>query len=112
MMTRSNPLVVRLTILAAALIGATGVMAAAGASHGDGVRNLGAVAMICLAHGPALLALGLGRSGGRWFATAALLLALGTFVFAGDLLARQYLGQGAFPLAAPLGGLGMIGGWL
>jgi uncharacterized membrane protein YgdD (TMEM256/DUF423 family) len=86
-------------------------MAAASASHGEDARNLGAIATICLAHGPALLALGLaGR--GRLFATAALLLAFGTLVFAGDLLVRNSFGHGAFPFAAPLGGVGMIAGWI
>ncbi|MCR6673835.1 DUF423 domain-containing protein [Devosia ginsengisoli] len=100
----------RLTLALAGLIGAMGVMAAAAASHGDS-RNLGAIAAIGLAHGPALLALGLaGR--GRLLAIAAALLAAGTIIFIGDLGMREWLGHGLFPGAAPLGGLGMIGGWL
>ena len=110
-MTQTNPIARRLTIVAAGAIGAGGVMAAAGASHSGG-SNLGPVAMVCLAHGPALLALGLSSLRGRWFTAAAAFLALGTLAFAGDLLARQYLGHGASPLAAPIGGVGMIGGWI
>ena len=100
----------RLILALAGLIGAMGVAAAAASSHGDS-RNLGAIAAIGLAHGPALLALGLaGR--GRVAAIAAGLLAAGTIIFAGDLGMREWLGHSLFPGAAPLGGLGMIGGWL
>lgn len=101
----------RLTLAVAGLIGAAGVMAAAGASHGEGSRNLSAIAAICLSHGPALLALGLtGR--GRVLRLAAGLLGLGTLIFAGDLGVREWLGHGLFPGAAPLGGGGMILGWI
>ncbi|KQX40505.1 hypothetical protein ASD04_04485 [Devosia sp. Root436] len=101
----------RLTLAAAGLIGAAGVMAAAAASHGGDSRNLAAIAAIGLAHGPALLALALaGR--GRVLGIAAAFLAAGTIIFAVDLGLREWLGQGIFPGAAPLGGVGMIGGWL
>ncbi|MFN4209838.1 MAG: DUF423 domain-containing protein [Devosia sp.] len=101
----------RLVLGIAGLVGAVGVAAAAAASHDGNSRNLAAIAAICLAHGPALLALALaGR--GRVLSLAALLLAAGTVVFAGDLGMREWLGHGLFPGAAPLGGAGMIGGWL
>ncbi|KKC35573.1 hypothetical protein WH87_16110 [Devosia epidermidihirudinis] len=109
-MATGSIVVTRLTLVAAGIIGAAGVMAAAGASHGEASRNLSAVATICLAHGPALLALGLaGR--GRILRFAAVSLGLGTLVFAGDLGVREWLGHGLFPGAAPLGGGGMILGW-
>ena len=102
----------RRTMLATAgMFGGIGVMAAAAASHGEDARNLGAIATIGLAHGPALLALTLaGR--GRVLGLAAALLAVGTAIFLGDLGMREWLGRGLFPWAAPLGGVGMIGGWL
>ena len=101
----------RLTMAAAGLIGAVGVMSAAASSHGGESRNLASIAMICLAHGPALLALALaGR--GRLLGAAAVSLAVGTMIFAGDLGLREWLGHGLFAGAAPLGGLGMIGGWM
>jgi uncharacterized membrane protein YgdD (TMEM256/DUF423 family) len=110
-MSGRNDMAWRLVLALAGVIGATGVMAAAGASHGGEGRNLSAIAAIGLAHGPALLALGLaGR--GRVLGVAAGLLAIGTLVFVGDLSMREWLGQGLFPGAAPLGGAGMIGGWL
>ena len=43
---------------------------------------------------------------------AGFILGLGTIVFAGDLVARHYLGSRLFPFAAPLGGNLMILGWL
>ena len=108
-MSGQNDMAWRLVLALAGVIGACGVMAAAAASHGDS-RNLAAIATIALAHGPALLALGLvGR--GRVLGLAAALLAMGTLVFIGDLGMREWLGQGLFPGAAPLGGAGMIGGW-
>nr|WP_295886109.1 DUF423 domain-containing protein [uncultured Devosia sp.] len=101
----------RVVLAMAGMLGAIGVMAAAGASHGGEQRNLSAIAAIGLAHGPALLALALaGR--GRALGIAAALLAIGTAIFVGDLAVREWVGRGLFPGAAPLGGVGMIGGWL
>lgn len=101
----------RVALAMAGMLGAVGVVAAAGASHGGDQRNLSAIAAIGLAHGPALLALALaGR--GRMLGMAAALLATGTVVFVADLGMREWLEHGLFPGAAPLGGVGMIGGWL
>jgi uncharacterized membrane protein YgdD (TMEM256/DUF423 family) len=97
-------------IIVAALLGATGVGAAAAASHGES-RHLSAIAAICLSHGPALLALGL-AGWGRLFWWSTILLAGGTIVFVLDLGVREWLGHGLFTGAAPLGGLLMILGWL
>lgn len=110
-MTGERDVMQRLTLAAAGLVGAIGVASAAAASHGGESRNLGAIAAICLAHGPALLALALaGR--GRLLAWAGVPLALGTVIFAADLGIREWLGHGLLPGAAPLGGVAMIGGWL
>ncbi|WEK05478.1 MAG: DUF423 domain-containing protein [Candidatus Devosia phytovorans] len=99
----------RVLLAAAGLVGAVGVASAAASSHGDS-RNLGSIAMICLAHGPALLALALaGR--GRLLRFAGWILLVGTALFAGDLAVREWLGHGLFPGAAPIGGIGLIGGW-
>jgi uncharacterized membrane protein YgdD (TMEM256/DUF423 family) len=101
----------RLAIITAGFCGAAGVMAAASASHVGESRNLSAIAAICLAHGPALLALGLaGR--GRILALASILLGFGTVVFAADLGVREWRGHGLFTGAAPLGGFSMIAGWV
>ena len=100
----------RVLLALAGLIGAAGLAPPAAASHG-GSRNLAAMAMIFLAHGPVLAALALhGR--GRPLLAAASVLAMGTLVFGGDLALRQWLGHGLFAGAAPLGGGLMILGWL
>jgi len=101
-----------LILLLAGLMGAAGVALAAAATHMDDVRLLGGASAMCLAHAPALIAL---HAGGRFVRTAtiaALVLGLGTTVFAGDLAARHFWGDGLFPMAAPSGGMGMIAGWL
>ncbi|MDO9414961.1 DUF423 domain-containing protein [Pararhizobium sp.] len=98
-------------ILAAGLMGLAGVALAAAASHGD-PRLLGGASAMCLAHAPALIALYAAYDRFATAGLAALLLGLGTALFAGDLLARQYLGHGLFPMSAPAGGMLMIAGWL
>jgi uncharacterized membrane protein YgdD (TMEM256/DUF423 family) len=100
----------RVLLVLAGLIGASGVAAAAGASHGES-RNLSAMAMIFLAHAPALVAVAL-QGRGRVVLGAGAVLAVGTLVFGADLALRQWLGDGLFPGAAPLGGAAMILGWL
>ncbi len=94
----------------AGLFGASGVMAAALASHGDS-RNLAAMAMILLAHAPVLLAVAL-LARGRVLLGAAMVLALGTLLFGADLALREWAGGALFAGAAPLGGGAMILGWL
>lgn len=111
-MTFNASLLSRLTIVAAGLIGGAGIAAAAASSHGGEARNLSAIASVCLAHGPALLALGLYGLRGRMFGVAAVLLALGTLVFSGDLLSREMAGSPLFTMAAPIGGILMIAGWI
>ena len=101
----------RLLLATAGVIGAVGVMAAAGASHAAESRDLSAIAMICLAHGPALLALGL-LAQQRWLRIAGLVLAAGTVVFTADLALREFQGHGLFAMAPPLAGGAMILGWL
>lgn len=105
---QSSPLI----LLLSGFLGASGVVLAAAASHGGDGRLLGSASTMCLAHAPVLL--GLWLAGGRFktASLAAIVLALGTILFAADLLARHF-GHGAlFPMAAPIGGMGMIIGWL
>lgn len=103
-------LLTRILMMLAGLLGVVGVATAAAASHGES-RNLSAISMIFLAHAPALLALALFGKG-RVLLGAALVLAVGTLVFGGDLAMREWVGRGLLPGAAPLGGAGMILGWL
>ncbi|ASY63966.1 hypothetical protein SJ05684_c25270 [Sinorhizobium sojae CCBAU 05684] len=99
-------------LFVAGLMGLFGVAAAAAASHGTDPRLLGGASAMCLAHAPALVALYGGWTHFRTAALAALLLAAGTALFAGDLTFRHFAGHGLFPMSAPLGGLTMMAGWL
>lgn len=100
----------RLLVTVAGLCGAGGVALSAMAAHAGG-GNVGTAANFLLVHAPAFLVLGL-LGAGRWLQAAAAVLLLGLLLFAGDLLARDYLGGRLFPGAAPAGGVLMIGGWV
>ncbi|MDI7860712.1 DUF423 domain-containing protein [Rhizobiaceae bacterium n13] len=107
-----SPRLQALILLLAGITGGSGVAFAAAASHGADAYLLGNAAKICLAHGPALLALYAGYASIRTAAAAGLLLGLGTLLFAADLLSRHFSGGGLLPMAAPTGGMAMIAGWL
>lgn len=100
----------RFLFAAGALCGAAGVALSAAASHG-GSTNVATAANFLLFHAPALLALSLVAQG-RVVRAGAIVLLVAVLLFAGDLLARDYLDQRLFPFAAPIGGTGMILGWL
>lgn len=101
-----------LTLLIAGLMGFTGVVTAAAASHGADPRLMAGASAMCLAHAPALIALHAVWQTMRSAALAALLLAAGTALFAGDLVFRHWNGHGLFPMSAPTGGMIMMAGWL
>lgn len=102
----------RWAAVAAGLIGAAGVGLAAAASHAGGEALLRPASTICLAHAPALVALSLAAGRLRLSSLAAVGMVLGCLLFAGDLVARQLLGTGLFPMAAPTGGMTLIASWL
>ena len=102
----------RWTVAVAGVLGAIGVAAAAAASHGEDARYAGAAASVALAHGPALLALGLAAPQGRFWTVGALLLALGALGFCLDMGALILAGSSPVPLLAPVSGVLMIAGWL
>ncbi|NBB51380.1 DUF423 domain-containing protein [Rhizobium sp. CRIBSB] len=108
----AQAMVHRWTGLAAGLFGAAGVALAAAASHAGGEALLRPASTICLAHAPALLALALAGERIRLSTAAALGMIIGTLLFAGDLVARHFLGSGLFPMAAPTGGMTLIASWL
>jgi uncharacterized membrane protein YgdD (TMEM256/DUF423 family) len=101
-----------LTLVAAGIIGVTGILAAAASAHVGASQTLTSAALVCLAHAPALLALALVAARGRMLTLAGGLLAVGTLVFAADMGAREFAGGRLGPLAAPIGGALMIGAWL
>jgi uncharacterized membrane protein YgdD (TMEM256/DUF423 family) len=102
----------RLTIFLAGILGAAGVAAAAGSSHSDDTRVLGALALIALSHAPALLTFGLASVEGRVLRIGAIVIAFGACLFSADLAARHFLGSALFPMSAPFGGTAIIAGWL
>jgi uncharacterized membrane protein YgdD (TMEM256/DUF423 family) len=107
--------IARIHLLVAALMGASGVVLAALASHA-GEANLAIAAQFLLIHAAALPGLTACRKQGllhdRMASLAAWALILGTVLFAGDLVIRARLGIRLFPFAAPLGGSLMILAWL
>jgi len=96
----------------AGVLGATGIAAAAGASHTGDAPVLGALALIALSQAPAVLALALFANRAPLLRASTVLIGFGALLFSADLAASHFLGGGLFPLSAPLGGLAMIGGWL
>lgn len=112
--TRPWPRSFLLLIGAGGLLGATGVALAAAGSH-DGAGPLATTAgQFCVMHGGTIIALAVvaQTDKGRPFAWAAVLLAVGTMTFAADLAAVAFAEWRPLPMAAPVGGLMMIGGWL
>lgn len=101
------------TLFFAGVLGFAGVVSAAMASHATGdPRLMGGASAMCLAHAPALVAIYAAWPKLRTGAIAALLLIVGTLLFAGDLTMRHAAGTGLFPMSAPTGGLTMMAGWI
>lgn len=100
-----------LVLFLAGLVGAAGVALAAAATHMGGAL-LGPASAMCLAHAPAMLALFAAHRLLRPATGAGLLMGLGTVLFAGDLVLKEFLGASLFPMAAPSGGILMMLGWL
>lgn len=94
----------------AGLLGALGVATAAAASHG-GDANLGIVANFLLFHAPVLIGLSLVPRT-RLVTVSGYVLLVGLAVFCGDLATRSLSGNALLPMATPIGGGGLILGWL
>lgn len=100
----------RLTLAAAGIIGLAGVALSAAAAHMPDPRFLAQAGLLCLAHGPALLAIrGFPLRLGQLAAT---LMTLGVVLFTADMLMREMAGHNLFPRAAPTGGMAIMAGWL
>jgi uncharacterized membrane protein YgdD (TMEM256/DUF423 family) len=106
-----TPIFTRIAIVAAAILGATGVIAAAGASHADDERILGNLALIALTQAPAILALGLYAPSTLLTRIATTCIGAGALLFSADLAMRHFTAAGLFPMSAPIGGSAMILGW-
>lgn len=106
---------IRLAIGAGGIAGALGVAVSAAGSHGGG-DNLRIAGQFLLFHAPAFLAIAavitLRLCHDRIGRFAILAMMVGLMLFAGDLAARALMGRALFPLAAPIGGISLLIGWL
>ena len=106
----------RAILALACLAGLLGVALSAAAAHIPGADSLEIAAQFLLFHAPAILALtGLGAAGltrPGLARTASGLLVLGLILFCGDLSVGTWLERALFPMAAPIGGFALMGGWL
>ncbi|MBI5127946.1 MAG: DUF423 domain-containing protein [Rhodopseudomonas palustris] len=106
----------RLLIVIAGLYGAAGVALAAAAAHVPDAARLGPASSMLLFHASAILAAALLGERGLVHRIPGLAatfgFVLGTALFAGDLSLRQFSGHSLFPMAAPTGGMLLIGSWL
>lgn len=105
----------RILLALAGLFGACGTAAAAASSHMADMRNLGIAADFLLVHAAALVGLAALLQQlplpARLLRLGTWLVAGGVMLFCGDLTLRDLLQFRLFPMAAPLGGMLMIGGW-
>lgn len=101
----------RLLVILAGIAGVAGVAASARGAHAGG-SNLGTAGSFLIMHAAAFLGLAaLSLRGSTILTAATVALAVGVALFAGDLAARELLGDRLFPMAAPIGGGLMILGW-
>jgi uncharacterized membrane protein YgdD (TMEM256/DUF423 family) len=93
----------------AGLCGAAGVGLLAVGVHGSELDTTIGAAFL-LVHGVALI--GISLLPNRLSRIAGYVLVVGLVSFAGDLLLRGQLHQSPLPLLAPMGGVGLMAGWL
>lgn len=96
------------------LTGALGVISLALAAHADGSASLGTAARMLMFHAPVFLAIGILAQLRKvlLLPVTALFLFCGLTFFCGDLFSRTFMGSSLFPMAAPIGGMFLIVGWL
>ena len=103
-------------IILACLMGASGVILAAGAAHAAPGAGLDSAAYLLLLHAVAILgAASLTLQGLLWRPLALTAMAgfvLGGALFAGDISMRAFAGHPLFRMAAPTGGTLLILAWL
>jgi len=106
----------RIHLLLAALMGLAGVGLLAAAAHVTGTSNVQTAGQMLLFHASLVFGATAARKAGflsDLMARIALsLIVAGVVLFAADLSRRGFAGEALFPRAAPIGGFGMLGGWL
>jgi uncharacterized membrane protein YgdD (TMEM256/DUF423 family) len=103
-------------LVLAAIMGAIGIVLAAASAHGAPGSGLDSAGYLLLTHAAAVIG-GTALLHQAMLSRTVGLIALTGFViggalFAGDVAARAYLGSRLFPMAAPTGGVILIGSWL
>ncbi len=99
-------------VLIGSLMGTAGVAAGAMAAHQTGGGLLETASHYLLFHAAPVLAIGLNSYNRKICMTAASLLAFGAVLFSGDLALRALANLKPLAMAAPIGGLILILGWL
>ncbi|MBO4225929.1 DUF423 domain-containing protein [Bradyrhizobium neotropicale] len=106
----------RILLVLAGVMGACGVMLAAGSAHLADATRLAAASSMLLFHASAVLGaialVGRGLLNRAIGTVSAIGFVIAASLFAGDLCLRQYAGHGLFPMAAPTGGTLLIVSWL
>lgn len=106
----------RIVLVLAGLMGAAGIVLAAGATHVASGEGLKSASTMLLFHACAAIAVVLTlRNGLVWpplGIAAACGFVLGAALFSGDLSLRAFAGQRLFPMAAPIGGTVLIASWV
>ena len=106
----------RILVALAGLMGAGGVVLAAGAAHLADASRLGPASSMLLFHATAVLGAVALTERGILHARIAIVAAIGFVIaaslFAGDLTVRQYADHSLFPMAAPTGGTLLIASWI
>jgi uncharacterized membrane protein YgdD (TMEM256/DUF423 family) len=107
---------VTILIALAGLMGAGGVILAAAAAHMAPGAGLDSAAYMLLFHAVAVLGgAALVQKGVLWRPLALIVLAawvLGAVLFSGDIALRAFAGHRLFAMAAPTGGVILIGAWV
>ena len=97
-------------------MGLAGVALLAAAAHVTGTTNVQTAGQMLLFHASLVFGATAARKAGflsDLMARIALsLIVAGVALFAADLSRRGFAGEALFPRAAPIGGFGMLGGWL
>ncbi len=104
----------RLLAFFGSLLAGAGVALAAYAAHVNGDERLHTASLFLSLHGVAIVAIMAYGWAGKAHALGygALLLGLGTALFAADLVSLSLQGHALFPYAAPIGGSAMILAWI
>ena len=106
----------RIHLTVAALMGLAGVALLAAATHVTGTANVQTAGQMLLFHASIVFGATAARKGGfllDWLARLGVTVMIaGVALFAADLSRRGFASEALFARAAPIGGFGMLGGWL